>query len=345
VKLSSFDFPLPDRLIAQYPLAERDQSRMMVVNRETGTVEHRIFRDLPELLGPEYFMVVNSTRVFPARLWAHRPGKQERIEILLAREEAPGIWVALMRPARKTNPGQTLQIGELEARVIEVRPGGGRVLEFSRRPDLWDTIQQIGEPPLPPYIRRPQGADLRQDLERYQTIFAGQAGSIAAPTAALHFTPQVLARLADQGVPICKILLHIGYGTFQPVRSAEIEEHRMEPEYFEINEEAAGAIAKFRAEGRRLVAVGTTTTRVLEYLARTGPFPQESTSGFCDLFIFPGFRFHMLGGLLTNFHLPCSTLFMLVCAFAGRDLMLDCYRQAVEKEYRFFSYGDCMLLL
>jgi S-adenosylmethionine:tRNA ribosyltransferase-isomerase len=345
VKLSLFDFELPEHLIAQHPLAERDQSRMMVVRRRTGEVEHRVFRDLPEILDLDHFLVVNTTRVFPARLWARRAGEQERIEILLAREEAPGTWLALVRPARKARPGQELQIGSLCARVREVRGDGRRTLEFAPAADLWPNIEKIGEPPLPPYIRRNAGEDLARDRERYQTIFARQSGSIAAPTAALHFTPEVLRRLAEREIRLCEILLHVGYGTFQPVRCEDIEQHRMEPEYFEVTDEAAAAIRRHRSEGRRMVAVGTTTTRVLEHLSRSHGFLDHGLTGFCDLFIYPGFEFRALSGLLTNFHLPRSTLFMLVCAFAGRDLMLDCYRKAIAESYRFFSYGDCMLVL
>jgi S-adenosylmethionine:tRNA ribosyltransferase-isomerase len=345
VKLTSFDFSLPERLIAQHPLPERDQSRLMIVRRSTGSVEHRVFRDLPDILGPDHFLVVNTTRVFPARLWAQRPGKQERIEILLVREESPGAWIALVRPARKARPGQELQVGDLKAEVSAVRPGGSRLIEFAKGRDVWASLQEIGEPPLPPYIHRQAGEDLTKDRERYQTVFARQPGSIAAPTAALHFTPEVLERLAQRGIPVCEILLHVGFGTFQPVRCDEIEEHRMAPEYYEVSDTAASAIRRHRAEGQRLIAVGTTTTRVLEHLSRGENTFGHGASGFCDLFIYPGFEFRALDGILTNFHLPRSTLFMLVCAFAGRDLILDCYRQAIASEYRFFSYGDCMLIV
>ncbi len=345
MKISSFDFPLPEHLIAQHPLPERDGSRLMVVRRALGTTEHRRFRELPEILGPNHFLVVNTTRVFPARLWARRPGKQERIEILLAREEAPGQWIALVRPARKASPGQQLEIGDLHAQIGEIRQGSSRLLCFSQSAVLQAGIERMGEPPLPPYIRRPPGEDLSEDRERYQTVYAGKSGSIAAPTAGLHFTPDVFNRLTARGIPRCDILLHVGYGTFQPVRCEDIENHRMEPEYFEVTEDAAAAIRKCRSECRRLIAVGTTTTRVLEYLARGEDFLQSGACGFCDLFIHPGFEFRVVDGLLTNFHLPRSTLFMLVSAFAGRDLMIECYRQAVAEQYRFFSYGDCMLIL
>jgi S-adenosylmethionine:tRNA ribosyltransferase-isomerase len=345
VKLSSFDFSLPEHLIAQHPLPQRDQSRLLVVYRDTGAVEHHVFQDLPGIVSPDSFFVVNSTRVFPARLWARRPGRQERIEVLLVREESHRIWRVLVRPARKVMPGQDLEIGDLKARVSAIGSGGSRLLAFAPGPDLWESIHKIGEPPLPPYIRRTPGEDLAQDRERYQTVFARQPGSIAAPTAALHFTPELVHELEQKGIPLCQILLHVGYGTFQPVRCEEIEDHRMEPEYYEVSSDTATAIRRYQDQSRRLIAVGTTTTRVLEYLSRDGSVPEHGASGFCDLFIYPGFEFRALRGLMTNFHLPRSTLFMLVCAFAGRDLMLDCYRRAIAAKYRFFSYGDCMLIL
>ncbi len=318
---------------------------MMVVRRATGKVEHTVFRDLPGILSPTHFLVVNTSRVFPARLWAHRPGRQERIEILMTRELGPGRWLVLVRPGHKAAAGQELQAGELRARVAEVRDGGSRLLEFRGGMDVRASLERLGEPPLPPYIRRQAGEDLAADRARYQTVYAREAGSIAAPTAGLHFTPDVIRRLATAGIPMCEILLHVGYGTFQPVRCENIEEHRTEPEYYEVSSQSAAAIRGYLSEGRNPVAVGTTTTRVLEHVARKEDFLAGSCSGFCDLFIFPGFKFRVLGGLLTNFHLPRSTLFMLVCAFAGRDLMLDCYREAVAREYRFYSYGDCMLIL
>jgi S-adenosylmethionine:tRNA ribosyltransferase-isomerase len=345
VKLDAFDFPLPERLIAQHPSPERDRARLMIIHRSTGRVEHRVFRDLPDVLSPDHFLVVNTTRVFPARLWAHRSGREERIEVLLVREEAPRQWIALVRPARKANVGRELEIDGLRAVVRAIRSDGSRILEFQGTSDLRRSIERLGAPPLPPYIRRRAGENLAEDRDRYQTVFARQWGSIAAPTAALHFSPEVLERLGTNNIPRCEILLHVGYGTFQPVRCENIEDHRMLPEYFEVSEDEARRIAHYRGEARRLVAVGTTTTRVLEHLARLGEPMEKGISGFCDLFIYPGFEFRALHGLITNFHLPQSTLFMLVCAFAGREFMLDCYRQAIAEQYRFFSYGDCMLIL
>jgi S-adenosylmethionine:tRNA ribosyltransferase-isomerase len=342
---SDFDFTLPEQLIAQHPTPERDRSKMMVVWRETGKREHRSFRDLPEILGPEHFLVINNTRVFPARLRASRPGKNEEIEILLLKELSAGDWLALVKPARKAPPGQELKMGSLSARVLEAKESGSRILRFESKNDLYPVFEKIGEPPIPPYIHRAKDQDLSEDKLRYQTIYARHTGSVAAPTAGLHFTDAVFQRLEAHGVAVCEILLHVGYGTFQPVRCEDVESHKMEPEYFRVDESTANRIRTYKAEGRRLIAVGTTSTRCLEYLAREKNSREQPASGFCNLFIYPGFEFRMLDGLLTNFHLPQSTLFMLVCAFAGRELMLDCYREAISHNYRFYSYGDCMLLL
>jgi S-adenosylmethionine:tRNA ribosyltransferase-isomerase len=344
MNLNDFDFPLPEHLIAQFPLAERDRSRMMVVRRDSGKVEHFLFRDLPDILEPDHFIVMNNTRVFPARLRACRPGRSEEIEVLLIKELRPAEWLALVKPAKKTPPGQKLEIGELTATVLETRESGSRVIRFHAGGDLRGIFEQIGAPPLPPYIRRSRGQDLSPDKTRYQTIYARHTGSVAAPTAGLHFTEDVFQRLRVKNIPICEILLHVGYGTFQPVRAELLEEHRMEPEYYRVDELAADKIRRYKSEGGRLLAVGTTTTRCLEFLAKKNDGFQAD-EGFCDLFIYPGFEFRILNGLLTNFHLPRSTLFMLVCAFAGRKLMLECYQEAVSRDYRFFSYGDCMLII
>jgi S-adenosylmethionine:tRNA ribosyltransferase-isomerase len=343
MKLHDFDFVLPERLIAQQPAPERDSSQVMVVWRKSGIREHRRFRDLPEILGAEHFLVANNTRVFPARLRASRPGKNEEIEVLLLRELNPGDWLALVKPARKAPLGQKLIIGELSAQVSEVKETGSRVFRFDSRTDLHEVFEKIGEPPTPPYIHREKGRDFTEDRLRYQTIYARHSGSVAAPTAGLHFTDEVFRRLRDRGIPICELLLHVGYGTFQPVRCENIEEHKMEPEYYRLDADTAARIHGYKAEGRRLIAVGTTTTRCLEFIARQQNF--HASEGYCNLFIYPGFEFKILDGLLTNFHLPRSTLFMLVCAFAGRELILDCYQEAIAKNYRFYSYGDCMLII
>ncbi|MBN2319375.1 MAG: tRNA preQ1(34) S-adenosylmethionine ribosyltransferase-isomerase QueA [Acidobacteria bacterium] len=345
MKIDEFDFELPERCIAQHPVAHRDQSKMMVVWKKTGKREHHIFRDMPDILNQEHFLVRNNTRVFPARLKAKRPGKVEEIEVLLLREHRQGEWSALTKPARKTPVGQELIIGHLTARVLEVTESGSRILHFDPQPDLMAHIERIGEPPLPPYIHRSEKHDFSEDKIRYQTVYACERGSIAAPTAGLHFTPEIFSRLYEKRIPVCEIMLHVGYGTFQPVRCENVEEHRMESEYYRVEAGTLSRIRRYKAEGRRLIAVGTTTTRCLEFLASDGKLPETTSEGECNLFIYPGFEFKILDGLLTNFHLPKSTLFMLVSAFAGRDLMLDCYHEAISRDYRFFSYGDCMLII
>jgi len=345
MKLDDFDFNLPENLIAQHPASNRDRSRLMVVWKDTGRWEHRIFRELPDILSEKYFLVTNNTRVFPARLRAARPGRDEEIEIVLIRELRAGEWASLIKPAKKTPLGQELVMGNLSARVVAVTESGGRVLRFDAGPDLMQAIEKIGEPPLPPYIRRQKKHDFTEDKIRYQTVYARTVGSVAAPTAGLHFTDDIFRRLRESDIPVCEILLHVGYGTFQPVRCEEVENHRMESEYFRVDAETLERIRQYKGSGRRLIAVGTTTTRCLEFIARKSPAPRKAAEGECDLFIYPGFRFRMLDGLITNFHLPRSTLFMLVSAYAGRELMLDCYREAIGQNYRFYSYGDCMLIL
>jgi S-adenosylmethionine:tRNA ribosyltransferase-isomerase len=345
MELRDFDFTLPRRLVAQHPVPERDSSQMMVVWSKTGKREHRKFRELPEILGPEHFLVINNTRVFPARLRAFRTRNCEEIEVLILKELNPRDWLALVKPARKALPGQKLTIGEMSALVLEAREFGSRVLQFDPGIDLRHAFEKIGEPPIPPYIRRRRDQDLTEDRLRYQTIYARHSGSVAAPTAGLHFSEEVFRRLEARGIPVCELLLHVGYGTFQPVRCENVKEHRMEPEYYEIDDANVARIRSYKTEKRRLIAVGTTTTRCLEFLARQEHPLAHASAGFCNLFIYPGFEFRILDGLLTNFHLPKSTLFMLICAFAGRELMLDCYQEAISRNYRFYSYGDCMLLL
>ena len=348
MKLTDFDFTLPEVLIAQRPATERDGSRMMLIRRDTGKREHLRFRDLPDVLGPEHFLVANETRVFPARLHACRPDKNEKIEILLLREVGPKRWLALTKPGGKTPVGQRLQIGKMTAVVSTITESGSRVIEFEgfeQGEKLLEIFEKIGETPTPPYIKRKDSIDVMEDRLRYQTVYSRQSGSIAAPTAGLHFTEEVLRRLCVRGIPVCKILLHIGYGTFKPVRAENIEEHEMEPEFYNVDAETSSRIQALKNEGRHLVAVGTTSTRCLEYLAQNGHLFDSAASGYCNLFIYPGFKFRMLNGLITNFHLPKSTLFMLVCAFAGCELMLDSYREAISLGYRFYSYGDCMLIL
>ncbi len=332
--VSEFDYSLPTDLIAQYPLEDRAAARMLVVDRASGKFEDRMFRDFPRYLRPGDCVVVNNSRVFPARLFAKRASGPAQIEVLLTRQHGddPSVWEVLVRPGRKIRTGETLEFAEnLKAEIIARGDFGERTVRFSGPSDLFAVFDRIGHVPLPPYIRR---MDEEMDRSEYQTVYARERGSVAAPTAGLHFTPEILARIDC----LAEVTLHVGRGTFQPVRGEVVEGHRMHSEAYEIQPGAAETIR----QAARVVAVGTTTVRTLEHAARGGSV--ESGRGEADLFIYPGFRFRVTGALLTNFHLPRSTLLMLVCAFGGRALVLEAYRHAVEQRYRFYSYGDCMLL-
>jgi len=338
VKVSDFDYPLPPELIAQYPSEHRDQSRLMVVDRAAQSFEHHRFRDLPHFLSSNDLLILNNTRVIPARLHAHRVGRREKIEVLLLGPVEGDVWEALVRPGKKARPGTRLVFrpDQFEATVLESPPSAVRRLRFEYSGEFWDWIEKVGQTPLPPYIARPSTPE---DRERYQTVFASVSGSVAAPTAGLHFTPELLDQISH-----CKITLHVGYGTFKPVSVETVGEHQMDAEYYEIGSEAATRIVAQQRRDGRLIAVGTTTTRVLEHVFSEHQqiVPSE---GWTDLFIRPGFDFGLIQGLITNFHLPRSTLLLLVSAFAGKDLIQACYREAVEREYRFYSYGDAMLIL
>jgi S-adenosylmethionine:tRNA ribosyltransferase-isomerase len=348
VRVADFDFDLPPELIAQHPAPERAASRLMVVDRATGGIAHARASDLPDLLVPGDLLVVNDTRVFPARLLGHRDPSGGQVECLLLRRLDEHRWDALVHPGQKLRAGRRVRFERggivLEAEILEERTFGRRTIRL-RRPDRKDVnaaIDALGEVPLPPYIRREATP---QDRERYQTVYARTRGSVAAPTAGLHLDEQTLARLETRRIERAAITLHVGYGTFQPVRSTEVEEHRIDPEPYEIGTDPAARIAGALAAGRRIVAVGTTTARTLESVARQNEGRVCAGSGLADLFIYPGFRFGVVGALLTNFHLPQSSLLMLVCAFAGRDLVLEAYHRAVAERYRFYSYGDAMLLI
>jgi S-adenosylmethionine:tRNA ribosyltransferase-isomerase len=367
VLVSDFNYHLPEELIAQQPLAERAASRMLHLVRSLSGQADRWFRELPDLLRPDDLVVFNNTRVFPARLYGRRSGLRAqpvsernpaardflrgRVEVLLTRRvggpehAAAEVWEALVRPGRKIGVGEHLFFGpqvELRAEVIARGEFGERTLRFDPVPDFFAAVERLGHVPLPPYIAR---ADAPADRERYQTVFARERGSVAAPTAGLHFTPEVLGRMRARGIQTAEVTLHVGLGTFQPVHVQVLEEHKLHREWFQISAEAAAAINAALTAGRRIVAVGTTTVRTLEYAARQNPAGQVSAgSGEADLFIYPGFEFRVVGALLTNFHLPQSTLLMLVCAFAGRERVLAAYEHAVREEYRFYSYGDCMFV-
>jgi len=332
-----FDYELPEDRIAQEP-APRGESRLLVLD-EQGRDRHRHVRDLPRLLKPGDLLVLNDTKVIPARLLGRRTGAGEgRMEVLLVEKIGDREWDALVRPGRRARPGTELLFEDLTAEVIDRRPDGRIRLRFSE--PVEPHLDRLGHVPLPPYIHRP---DETADRERYQTVFARQPGAIAAPTAGLHFTADLLEEIASAGIGIAKVTLHVGIGTFKPVTAERIEEHRMERERYEIGEEAAEAVSRTQASGGRIVAVGTTVVRTLESAALAGGGKVRPGTGSTDLFITPGFRFQVVDVLLTNFHLPRSTLLMLVSSFAGRERVLAAYEEAIREGYRFYSYGDAML--
>jgi S-adenosylmethionine:tRNA ribosyltransferase-isomerase len=345
MRVSDFDYDLPAELIAQHPLSERDASKMLIVDRATNTWRDSTFASLPDSLSANDVLVVNNTRVFPARLMGRRSPSGGAVELLLLSEIGPDVWSALARPARRLRSGTQITFGEgkLRAKVIEALDDGARVIRFESDRPLNAVIDEIGQTPLPPYIKR-ESEQSSSDGERYQTVYAKERGAIAAPTAGLHFTPRVLKEIEARGARIAEITLHVGYGTFEPVRAEVISEHRVAREWFSVSDEPAQVMNRAHAAGGRIIAVGTTTARALESSVRADG-QIEPRSGFADLTIVPGYRFRAVDALLTNFHLPRSSLLMLVSAFAGCDLILDAYRQAVSKGYRFYSFGDCMLIL
>lgn len=359
--VSEFDYHLPEELVAQQPLADRAASRLLRLDRQTGEWQDQHFRDFPGLLRPDDLLVLNNTRVFAARLYGRRSGARARplsprnpaakdflrgrVEVLLTKDLGNNQWQALVHPGRKIGMGERLFFGEnneLQAEVIARGTFGERTLCFAPVPDFLELVERLGHVPLPPYIARP---DQPADRERYQTVYARARGSVAAPTAGLHFTAEVLDRIAQGGVERAEITLHVGLGTFQPVRVERVENHRMHSERYSISPQAAEQINRALAAGRRIVAVGTTTVRTLEFCSAQHPQGLiQPGCGESDLFICPGFRFRVVGALLTNFHLPKSTLLMLVSAFAGHERILAAYAHAVAQRYRFYSYGDCMFI-
>lgn len=354
LRVADFDYDLPEELIAQQPPAERGQSRMMVLDRATGVYRDSSFPEFPALLEPGDVLVLNDSRVIPARLFARRTLRRERekptgrIEVMLTEPEGENRWRALVRPGRKIAIGERLVFpapgGEivLEAEVLERGLYGERLIEFAPVDDFFAVLDRIGHIPLPHYIHR---GDAPEDRERYQTVFARERGSVAAPTAGLHFTPQVLDRIAARGVEIARVTLHVGLGTFAPLRVERVDEVKLHRERYTLSAATADALNRAVREGRRIVAVGTTTVRTLESAAQRMELGQlVPHSGETEIFISPGYDFRLVRGLLTNFHLPQSSLLMLVSAFAGRERVLGAYRHAVEQRYRFFSYGDCMFI-
>ncbi len=359
--LAEFDFTLPPELIAQRPLDERDSSRMLVLHRAARQWDDRSFSETAQLLQPDDLLVFNNTKVFPARLLGRRRGITSQhvgknnpaqkgfltgeTELFLVRQESDDVWQGLVHPGRKVRTGEVLVFGddELEAEILSRGEFGMRRARLrARTGTIEDALDRLGHVPLPPYIQR---RDESADRTTYQTVYAKVRGAVAAPTAGLHFTPRILDQLAARGVETCEITLHVGLGTFQPVRVKEIENHRMEAERYEISESAANSINRALDDGRRVVAVGTTSVRTLETVAREHGGRIVPGAGESRLFITPGFEFQIVRGLLTNFHLPQSTLLMLVSAFAEKEFTLRAYRHAVEARYRFYSYGDCMLIL
>jgi S-adenosylmethionine:tRNA ribosyltransferase-isomerase len=371
MKVSDFDYQLPRERIAQRPLPDRDASRMLLLDRQTGAWEDHQFQELPDVLRGDELIVVNAARVIPARLFGRRagmraqpPGKQARlqreflsapIEVLLTRQLEPFVWEALVHPGRKLPTGELVVFGdgELEAEIIGRAEYGQRTLRFRSREDLPAVLERLGHTPLPPYIDRP---DESSDRERYQTLFAKHPGAVAAPTASLHFTERIVDRLRAEGSEICEITLEVGLGTFQPIRCEEMEQHRIHRENYEIPEATAVAVAAARRDGRPILAVGTTVVRALEDAAEkcaarspergvaASEFLPASGKAEAHIFIYPGYEFRVVNALLTNFHLPKSSLLAMVAAFAGREHILAAYRHAVEQGYRFYSYGDCMLI-
>ncbi|MEO8434897.1 MAG: tRNA preQ1(34) S-adenosylmethionine ribosyltransferase-isomerase QueA [Pyrinomonadaceae bacterium] len=344
MRIADFDYQLPESLIAQQPITPRDAARMLVVNRASQSWQDTSFTDFPSFVQPNDAVVVNNTRVFPARLIGEKETSGGGVEVLLASELKPGIWEALVKPARRVRVGTGITFGPtLRAEVLQLLEDGRRVIRLECEGSVNDQLEQLGQTPLPPYIKRPDGSSA-EDRERYQTVYARQRGAIAAPTAGLHFTPDVMAEVSARKARIVEITLHVGYGTFEPVRASSTEDHSVAPERYEITEGAAGAINETRQLGGRVIAVGTTTARALES-AVSDSDSIVARNELARLTIGPGYRFRAVDTLLTNFHLPRSSLLVLVAAFAGYDLIMQAYRHAVEDKYRFYSYGDCMLII
>ena len=340
MKTKDFDYNLPERLIAQYPLENREESRLLVLDKERGSIEHKSFKNIIEYLKPGDCLVLNDTRVIPARLFGNRLGKEERIEILLLKRVEDNNWEALVRPGKKARPGHILEFGGgiLKGEVLSIEEEGTRIIKFDYEGIFEEILDKLGEMPLPPYITK-----TLEDQERYQTVYSKNRGSAAAPTAGLHFTKELMKRIEDKGVNIAYITLHVGLGTFRPVKVDNILEHHMHSEYYVLSEESADMINKTKSKGGQIVSVGTTTTRTLETLGNEDGIVNAS-SGWTDIFIYPGYKFKIVDNLITNFHLPESTLLMLVSALSSKENILNAYGVAVKEEYRFFSFGDAMFI-
>lgn len=341
MKTSDFYYDLPEELIAQDPLKDRSSSRLLVLRKDTGETEHRIFSDIIEYLKPGDCLVINDTKVIPARLHGIKEGTGAHIEVLLLKRKEDNIWETLVRPGKKARPGTRLTFGDgrMKAEILDVVDEGNRLIRFEYDGIFEEVLDALGEMPLPPYITHKL-----EDKNRYQTVYARHEGSAAAPTAGLHFTQDLLEKIQAKGVQIARVTLHVGLGTFRPVKVDDVENHHMHSEFYMIGKEAADTINAARRQGGRIISVGTTSTRTLESAADAQGFVRE-TSGWTDIFIYPGYKFKCIDALITNFHLPESTLLMLVSALAGKDHILDAYKEAVEKRYRFFSFGDAMFIV
>ncbi|RRD98474.1 tRNA preQ1(34) S-adenosylmethionine ribosyltransferase-isomerase QueA [Bacillus licheniformis] len=341
MKVELFDFDLPERLIAQVPLKERDASRLMVLDKKTGEITHSTFMHVIDFLNAGDCIVLNDTRVLPARLYGVKEETGAKVEVLLLKQEEGDVWETLVKPAKRVKRGTVLSFGDgrLTAVCTEELEHGGRKIEFRYEGIFYEVLESLGEMPLPPYIK-----EQLDDRERYQTVYSKKQGSAAAPTAGLHFTEEILDALREKGVHIAFITLHVGLGTFRPVSAENVEEHDMHAEFYEMSEETAALLNRVRQEGGRIISVGTTSTRTLETIASEHDGRFREASGWTSIFIYPGYTFRAIDGMITNFHLPKSSLIMLVSALAGREHVLSAYRTAVEHEYRFFSFGDAMLI-
>ena len=340
MKVSDFDFYLPEELIAQHPLEKRDTSRLMVLDKETGKIEHKVFKDIIDYLNEGDTLVLNNTRVMPARLIGAKEGTGGKIEFLLLKRLEGDKWECLAKPGKSAKPGRRFEFGDgkLKCEVLEVLETGNRIVEFEYEGIFEEVLDSLGEMPLPPYIH-----EKLDDKERYQTVYSKETGSAAAPTAGLHFTEELLKKIEDKGVNIAYITLHVGLGTFRPVKVETIDKHVMHSEFYQLSKETADIINNTKENGKRVISVGTTSTRTLETIADENGVVREC-SGWTNIFIYPGYKFKVVDNLITNFHLPESTLIMLVSALAGKDHVLNAYNEAVKEKYRFFSFGDAMFI-
>jgi len=341
MKTSDFFYDLPEELIAQDPLEDRTASRLLVLNRETGAVEHKIFSDVIDYLNEGDCLVINNTRVIPARLIGEKEGTGGKVEVLLLKRRANDVWETLVKPGKKLRPGARVTFGDgrLKAEILEIAEEGNRLVRFYYEGIFEEILDSLGEMPLPPYITHKL-----EDKEMYQTVYAKYDGSAAAPTAGLHFTKELLSKIEEKGIKIASITLHVGLGTFRPVKVDDVNNHHMHTEWYEVNAEAADIINETKRNGGRVICVGTTSCRTIESVADENGYMKAKT-GETDIFIYPGYKFKVMDGLITNFHLPESTLVMLVSAFAGKENVLAAYETAVKERYRFFSFGDAMILI